>query len=228
MFEHDPWTFPNLSQVNAETGRVYRVNEGNDVGRVYPSITRCLAAKPKPALEAWKARVGATEASRVSRQATRQGTTVHALVEDFLGNEPLPTPDPFVMELWLPLREWLTTHITCVHAQEADVYSRMLRVAGRLDLVASCDGAPAVIDFKTASRAKKEAHIEDYFLQGTFYAAAIFERTGRIIKRIIVPFTSPDGLQIFETRPVRHFTTLIDRIKEFYTLNTRLDSFSQA
>ena len=48
---HAPLNLPRLEQRNLDSGRVYAVM-GTDL--VYPSITRVLAAKPKPHLAAWQ------------------------------------------------------------------------------------------------------------------------------------------------------------------------------
>lgn len=212
-------TFPKLRQQNLETGRVYLVESGEYAGLTFPSITRVLGAKPKPALDAWKKRVGAKEAARVSRAATTQGTAIHKLAEMFLNNRisvnGLP---PNVAELWSFLRPWLLDHVTCVYEQETDVFSPMLSVAGRFDLLAEIDNILTVVDFKTAARPKREAYIEDYYLQGTFYAAATYELTGHKPKRIIFPIVSPQGLQLFETKPSNHISGLVDRVREYYTL----------
>jgi genome maintenance exonuclease 1 len=195
---------------------VYLVEDGSDKGEVYPSITRILAAKPKPALEAWKKRVGKREAARVSQVATVQGGNVHKLSECYLGNEPLPDYSPNVKELWRSLYPWFDEHITAVIAQEQDVYSRKLKVGGRMDLLAEVDGDLAVVDIKTAKQEKREEWVQDYFLQETFYAVAVYEITGQLPKRLILPVVSPYGLQLFESTPMQHFAELRQRIAEFY------------
>src|ERR1035437_166794 len=96
-FVHDSsLNFPSLKQHNLSVGRVYLVENGPQAGQVYPSITRILAAKPKPGLEAWKKRVGPKEAARVSARASAQGGNVHKLSECYLGNETLPQYGPNV------------------------------------------------------------------------------------------------------------------------------------
>ena len=46
-FEHAPFVFPRLQQVNHRVGRVYQVLSGEHVGQEYPSITRVLPCKVK-------------------------------------------------------------------------------------------------------------------------------------------------------------------------------------
>lgn len=215
MFHHHaPLGLPRLEQRNLDSGRVYHV-VGTDL--VYPSITRVLAAKPKPHLAAWRKRVGESEANRVSSAASGRGTKLHSLAESYLGNESLPTIEPHVMELWRYLRPWLDAHITAVYAQEVDLYSDKLMVAGRTDLVADVDGVPSIVDFKQSNRVKKTEWVEDsYALQGTFYACALYECTGMKCKQIVFPIANPDGLQIFTFHPRDHFARLQQTINEFY------------
>lgn len=214
MFAHDTsLSFPTLTQVNNASGRVYRVG-GTEY--VLPSITRALGAKPKPGLIAWRQRVGAAEAARVSQRATSRGTKLHALAECFLRNQDLPKSDPLTGELWRHICPWIATHVTCVYAQEQPVFSLRLGAAGQLDLLADVDGIFSVVDFKTSEKPKKIEYIDDYFLQGTFYSCATYELTGRAPKQMVFPIVSPTGLQVFVSQPRKHFDELRNRIEFFY------------
>lgn len=197
---------------------MYRVEDGADAGLSFPSITRVLGSLPNPGLAQWKKRVGATEAARVSRVATTQGTAVHALAEAFLDNtldESTLDITPNVRELWSRLRPWIAEHVQLMHAQEQDVYSTRLGVAGRVDLFATVNDELTVVDFKTASRPKDRAYVDNYFVQGTFYALAIFERTGLRVRRIVLPIVSPTQLQVFTGTPAEYFPKLQDAIRYF-------------
>ena len=216
FFRHEPVIFPRLKQHNLSVGRVYKVETGKDTGAVLPSITRILSAKPKPHLEAWRERVGRAEAAKITARAGARGSNLHKLGECYLGNHDLPPITPIVGELWQHLHPWLTEHITCVVAQEQDLYSTKLKVAGRMDLLAEVDNALAVVDLKQANQPKKREWIEDYFLQTTFYACAVYELTGLKVKKLVLPITNPTGIQIFEEKPTTYLPMLIERISEFY------------
>lgn len=214
MFHHHAeLRLPRLEQRNLASGRVYAV-VGTDL--VYPSITRVLGAKPKPYLAAWKKRVGEAEAHRISSTAAGRGTKLHTLAEQYLGNDTLNPVEPHVMELWRYLRPWLDAHITGVYAQEVDLYSDQLMVAGRTDLVADVQGVPSIVDFKQSNKPKKASQITDYYLQGTFYALALYERTGMKCKQVVFPISSPEGIQVFVIKPADHYDALMARITEFY------------
>ena len=208
--------FHTLKQVNLATGRVYVVESGEWAGNVYPSITRMLAKKEKPQLEAWKQRVGPEEAARVSARATVQGSIVHKLVECYLSNQGLPRYMPHIAELWSYLRPWFDKHVNVVYGQEQDIFSDKLGLAGRMDILASVDDELTIADVKTAKDFKKTEYVDDYFLQGTFYAVAVYDQTGVLPKRIVLPVVSPGGLQVFESTPMKHFEELLSRTAEFY------------
>ena len=212
----DSLVFPKLKQHNSSIGRVYSVEDGKHKGQVYPSITRVLGSKEKPGLVAWRKRVGAKEAARISQRATIQGGNVHKLLECYLDNEPLPDRSPNVVELWNGVRPWLDEHVTRVYAQEQNVYSHKLRVAGRIDVLCEVDNVFAVLDLKTAAKEKREEWVEDYFLQTTFYALGTYELTGKLPGKLVLPVISPYGLQLFESTPQKHFAELRRRIDEFY------------
>jgi hypothetical protein len=209
--------FPQLRQVNLPEGRVYAIESGKHIGTVLPSITRVLGAKPKPGLEAWKKSVGAKEATTVSSRATNRGTGLHLQAECFLGNQEMPKLWPHIAELWQYLRPWLVDHISTVYAQEQDVYSFILGVAGRFDLLADVDGVFSIVDFKQSNKPKKAEYMHDYYLQGSFYACAVYELTGRIVKQMVFPVTSPEGLVVWVQQPTMTlFEELRDRIAYFY------------
>ena len=221
-FEHEPYTFPRIEQVNQRVGRIYRVLDGDHAGNEYPSITRVLGARPKPQLTAWRKRVGRTEANRITKESTTRGTTLHILAESYINNEADQVEDAVATltddarQFWGDMRPWLDKHVQRVHGQESDMYSARLKVAGRVDLLATVDGDLAVVDFKTSRRPKKRDYVLDYFLQGCFYSLCVFEHTGRKVKRIIFPIVSPEGLEVFETTLADEFEGLRERIKEYY------------
>ncbi len=218
MFIHDEsLKFPKLRQVNLKTGRCYIAEEGENKGKVLPSITRVLGKKAKPQLDAWKVRVGAMEAARVSAIATARGSSLHKVMECHLNNEGLPRFSPNVGELWQYLHKWLDKNITTVYAQEQDVASFKLGLAGRLDLLAGLsDDTIAIVDAKSSLRPKRTEWMSDYYCQGSYYALAVYENTHRVVKRVIFPIVNPAGIQVFETTPAKHYDELIERVNEFY------------
>ena len=86
----------DLKTIN-ENGKRYYVTP---TGEKYPSVTTVLSNYKKEALFKWRKRVGEKEANKISTQASRRGTKVHKLCEDYLNNElsfDEYTPDNVVM-----------------------------------------------------------------------------------------------------------------------------------
>lgn len=222
MFLHnDSIVFPKMAQQTFDWGRVYTMQEGPDKGKAYPSITTVLKHKEKPYLKEWIARVGEAEAEHARDKAGKRGDTLHACAEAYLKNEPVPKPWPHIQELWGRLRPWIDANVRMVYCQETNVCSPKLGVAGRLDLlcdIGSPDDEPVLCigDFKNALKEKKEDWIQDYYLQGTFYALCVYEHTGRVVKEIVFPVASPGQLQIFKTKPMKHLNALMERIDAYY------------
>lgn len=157
-------------------------------GRSFPSITTVLGHGKNQAIEAWKRRVGAEEAERVSRVACTRGTSLHTLVERYIANEEdvlLGDEMPDALGMFRALIPEINSRIGSVFLQEKPLYSTHLRVAGRTDLIAEFDGRLAVIDIKSSSRVKSKRDIKNYFMQEAAYAIMFEERTGIPVDRLV-------------------------------------------
>lgn len=211
IFEHRPIElFEPLKSLDLPGGRVYVTSSGDR----YPSVTTVLGAtSDKSGLDAWRARVGDAEADRVSREATRRGTAVHEMAETYLNNDPFWSAGRASWDLdsFRDLARVLDRNVRTVYAQEAAVYSHRLRTAGRMDLFCQWNGVDSVVDFKTSRRRKQKSWITNYFVQGSFYAAAIMERTREPVKQIVIVIVvDDDEPQIFVENPLDwlpHFIT---------------------
>ena len=166
-----------------ETGRTYATPEGQK----YPSITTVLGILSAESIAAWRRRVGAEEANKISSRAAKRGEAVHTLVEKYLRNEEV-TPKMTMPNAWLSfttLRPILDKHVNNIVLQEKPLYSDHLRVAGRVDLIAEFDGKLSIIDIKTSGRVKEHSDISSYFMQEAAYAIMFEERTGIPVTRLV-------------------------------------------
>jgi len=181
-FNHVGTTLTELTTENIDGRRFYKTPNGN-----YQSITTLLSNLSKAGIQAWRAKVGATESNRISTKASRQGTDVHALCEKYIKNEEgfLTESMPHLVEMFesiIPLLD----RVDNVHVTEGAMYSDELQLAGRTDLIAEFDGQLAIIDYKTSRRIKTWEMCASYFMQGAFYAHAYEERTGIPINNIVI------------------------------------------
>lgn len=175
MFEHDLIELPKLVRIDGEQ-RYYET----PTGEKYPSVTTVLdKTSDKSALFQWRARVGEEEAARVTKRATTRGTAVHTLCEKLVLNEEVDLTNemPFNVAMYRQLERFLKKNVNDIRVSEGSLFSHKLKVAGSVDLVASYQGKPAIIDFKTANRNKKREWIENYFLQASMYSFMLWEMT---------------------------------------------------
>ena len=121
-------------------------------------------------------------------RATRRGTSVHKLAEDYLGNKADYSEGhmPKNIESFNQIRSMLDENVEEVYGLEVPMYSNYLRVAGRTDCVGVWNGRPSIIDFKTSLKPKKREWIDNYFEQGSCYAVMFEERTGVVINDIVI------------------------------------------
>jgi len=192
-FKHDLLNLPELSAEIVEgIGRVYTTPNGNK----YPSITTVLsAASDNSWLDEWKARVGEEQVRKVSTQASRRGTAVHELAEEYLKNNQRYTKGhmPANVATFNQIRPILDENVTTIYGLEVPLYSDKLRVAGRVDCLALWENELSIIDFKTSKRAKKKEDISGYFTQTAAYAYMTYERTGMLPKQVVIMMMVDDG-----------------------------------
>ena len=156
-------------------------------GERYQSITSILSNLSKDGIQKWRNRVGDKEANRIVAQASRRGTAVHYLCEQFINNAEnvLEGELPHIVEMFRSIEPFLD-RIDNIRLVEGALWSDELKVAGRADLIAEFDGELAVIDYKTSTYRKSWEMCHKFFMQGTFYAHAFEERTGIPVENIII------------------------------------------
>lgn len=186
-------------------------------GSKFRSVTTVLSDKlDKTALLEWRKKVGEEEANKISTQAARRGTSVHSIAERYVLNEENYFRDevPSSIDSFISLKSILDTNVDNILGVELPLYSRALRTAGRCDLIAEYLGQPAVIDFKTSRKLKKEEWIESYFLQTTCYSMMFEQIYGiKIPKIVIMIAVDNEGPQVF----IKDRNKYVDRVIEVFT-----------
>lgn len=216
-FNHLWKDIPKIKQVNSGEGRVYEID---GVGS-FPSITTVLSkTKDKSSIIRWRKRVGEETANRITVSATRRGTSMHKLCEDYLSNKTLDlTADTTGELLFRSIRPQLD-HIDNIRCLETSLHSKILKVAGTVDCVAELDGKLTVIDFKTSTKPKKTEWINEYFMQGCFYLVAYRELTGEMPEQVSILISVQDGsIQNFtlEKKEIINYTEMLkEKIEEYY------------
>lgn len=208
--------FPEVDQINEDSGRKYKTREGN----IYPSVTTILGANPikKAYIRKWREKIGEEKANAISKHATTRGSTVHKIMEQYVDGE---TIDESVM---MPLTKFyyntfkknLNENMDLIYCREQRMYSDILRLAGQADLIGRWKGEAAVIDFKTSTKRKTKSQIEDYFVQAAAYSIMFEEHQNIVTRKIIVLIGSDDGdFSIFEEDRNKYVDKLI-KARDYY------------
>lgn len=211
-FSHKDFMLEEMKTETVDGKRFYKTPKGD-----MPSITTVLSILSRDAIKAWRKRVGEEEANKVSTKASRRGTNVHKMCEDYLNNElDIKNFLPNDRETFQSLQPILDEYIDNIYAQEVPLWSEYLGVAGRVDCIAEWDGKIAVIDFKTSRKLKKKEYISNYFQQCSAYAVMWEERTGIPINKIVVVI-AVDGEppQIFEERRDNYIHECVETIAQY-------------
>lgn len=170
MFNRIHHEFPTLERITNDSGkRVYKTSEG----KTYPSVTTITGQHIKEQIKEWRKKVGEEEANKITSRASRRGTRIHSLCEDYLSNNE-SKKDLLDLEMWQTIKPYLD-RIDNIHALEDKLYSNHLEVAGTVDCIAEYENKLSIIDFKTSSRVKTKQQIGHYFMQCSAYAVAFEE-----------------------------------------------------
>jgi genome maintenance exonuclease 1 len=194
--------------------RYYMLSDGTKL----PSVTTVVGAQKKKAIVEWRARVGEEEANKISKQATSRGTNVHTICENYLNNEQdyMKGIMPDAVEYFLSIKPYLNK-INNIHYQEQALWSKKVGMAGRVDCIAEYEGKLSIIDFKTASKAKKRDDVLDYFWQTTAYSLMYEELIGQPIDDIVIIMAVRDSEPIiFKEKVADHIDGLINAIKYYH------------
>lgn len=178
-------------------------------GKRYPSVTTVVGFEKNKFFAEWR-RKNPKESQRV----TARGTALHSLVERYMEGKGVDATtrdsndlvdenlSATVLDLFQQMQPYIDARIDNVVAQETPLWSDLLELAGRVDLIADYDGELSIVDFKGSTKAKRPEDIENYFLQATAYAIMWQERTGIPVKQIVVLISTEEGLvQEFKEDP---------------------------
>ncbi|WP_286930355.1 PD-(D/E)XK nuclease family protein [Marinobacter sp.] len=214
MFNHIHHEFPTIKRFTNENGnRLYRTPSG----KAYPSVTTITGQLAKKAIQEWRERIGKEKAAAITAKASKQGTRVHHLCEDYLSNKEFRKKE-FDLEMWQSIKPELDC-IDNIHGLESKLFSDHLEVAGTVDCVGEYKGKLSVIDFKTSSKFKTKEQIKNYFMQTAAYAVAFEERTKVPVSNLlIIMAVAHEGCVVFEEKRDTWIDEFID-LRETYREN---------
>jgi len=177
LFEPKP-----LKRINEDGQRLYVTESGEK----YPSVTSALGALSRKKIWEWRKRVGAETANKISTQASRAGTAVHQVAEDYILGQMKEDVNPIALNTFRTIQPYLDEHVDEIYGVELQMYSDELKTAGTSDLICRYAGQNTILDFKTSKRWKSKDEIHSYFMQGAAYATMVKEHYDMDIERIVI------------------------------------------
>jgi len=211
-FEYVDIDYPKLSRETIDGVRYYDTPSGEKL----VSITSVISHYNREIFREWRAKVGETEANKITKQSTSRGTDMHTLAECYLRNRDLPKVQPLSEFLFKQAKPKLNL-INNIHAIEQSLFSMELGIAGSVDCIAEYEGELAVIDFKTSKKPKPKEWIEHYFVQCAAYACMLYEMTDIMVKKFVIIMSCENGeVEIYEEYDKRKYINLLSEyIREF-------------
>lgn len=206
----------------------------------------------KSGLDKWRKRVGEAEAKRIGELSMNRGTVMHRLIELYKATsgtkedrlnklKEIASTDEETQQysgeengaIWLAsgwdmfMKFYFNSsqyfdRIEEVISAEVFLWSKQ-GYAGTVDNISKMtDGRTLVIDYKNSRRPKRDAWVQDYFVQGSAYFIAHWERSGM----------KPDGVEIWianeEDSIPQTFSLTVDDIKYYFAeFQRRLKLFKE-
>jgi len=187
-------------------------------GVYLPSVTTVLGYFSKDSITKWQNKIGIDQANKIRNRAGTRGTKFHAMMERYLGNEQniFEGVMPDMKQAFIDAKSTLNL-IDNIHYMESALFSEVLGVAGRTDVIAEFDDTLSIIDFKTSLKPKKVEWIGHYFEQGTAYSLMYEEMTGVRIDQVVVIISvdGEDKPQVFKTDRNLHIDSLNVKIRAY-------------
>ena len=226
MFVIEENGIPDLNTKNIDGKRHYLVPDprsGEESALAYPSITTLLGWYSGFGIQKWRDKVGHEEANKITRQAASRGTAVHKIVEDYITNN-IENLDSYLTEVmptyhadFLKFQKLIDKNLGTIYGIETALWSHEYHVAGRSDCIAECDGKMSIVDWKTSRKVKKREHVENYFLQGTFYACAYTELTGTEVDYLNIVMVPENEEPVIFTENIHDWKDLLyKRVTKWY------------
>lgn len=189
-------------------------------GKALPSVTTVLGMLSEVGIDAWKRSIGEAEADKISKRSMMNGTELHTIIENYLDNKPPTSKNETSLKLFEQVRETLNENVQNIRAQEVQLFSDKIGLAGRVDCIAEYNGKLSVIDFKSARKKKQKSWIKGYFLQATAYAEMFKELTNQEIEQIVILISAEDGtVNAFVEEPKNWRDQLYDVVADYRIRN---------
>ena len=215
MFDHVDLNLEPLERETIDGVRYYSIPDVDELVKLV-SITSVTSHFNKEIFLNWRKKVGNEEADRITKAATRRGTDMHTLTENYLYNKDLPEVPP-ISEFLFKIAKSKINLINKIHALEGPLYSKQLGIAGTVDCIAEYNGELAIIDFKTSKKPKPREWIEHYFVQCMAYGCMLYEMRNISVKKLVIIMACENGECVVyeENDKAKYIKLLTEYIRKF-------------
>ena len=221
MILNEKFDYVDLNVVTQDSGKRHYVSPD---GQKLSSVTTILSAtKDMTGLDAWRKRIGDTEADRQVKEAVDVGNMLHAELEKYVLGLERNKGGNLIRKLARQMVDNVIeqglVHVNEVWGVEVPLYFPHA-YAGRSDLIGEYKGIPSIMDFKNSKKIKKREWIEDYFMQGCAYSLAHNELFETNIRQVVIFMASRDldyKTFIVEGDEFDHYCNLwMERLAQFF------------
>ena len=214
-FKHVDLNLKPLEREHIDGVRYYKIPDEDELIKMV-SITSVTSHFNKEIFVNWRKRVGNETADKITKAATKRGTDMHTLTENYLYNKNLPKVPP-ISEFLFKIAKGELNKINNIYALEGPLYSKQLGVAGTVDCIAEYDGELSIIDFKTSKKPKPREWIEHYFVQAMAYGCMLYEMHNISIKKLVIIMACENGeCKVYEeTNKSKYIKLLGEYIRKF-------------
>ena len=206
-----------------DIGRVYTTDQGDRYSSITTMLSATMPLDKRNILANWRENVGEEEATQIATNAADRGSILHNMMEKYVFGQDYS--EDYIA--CTPLNRRLFNQFISVldnadniRLIEKPLYSRHLKIAGRVDMICEWKGKLSIVDFKTSTRAKSHDMIGDYYLQELFYSICYAEHFGEKVENLVTIIATEKSLKpyVFEEEPKKHLTKLIKRVKEYHEI----------
>ena len=183
---------PYSRHIYTDQRRLYSVNDLQ-----YPSVSAILNTSRTTKQKEWQRNANPT-------QAMERGSLFHAVVEhhfrgsnDPVLNELASVQRAKVLLFWESVQE-VFPRISDIQLIESAVWHEVGHYAGTVDMLASFDKIPVILDWKTTDKVSKQMNCTRYRLQLSAYAGAINRMYKTKIRHGVIVLVSPTEAQVLK------------------------------
>lgn len=172
-------------------------------GTIVPGVTTILNVLAKPALIAWANRMGlqGIDTTKYVDAAALAGTACHAMIEAHLKHEVFDESEydkdtlSIAANGFLKYLDWEKAHKVENVESELQLVSERYKFGGTVDMYATVDGSPTLIDFKTNA-----SGIYDEMMHQVCAYRQLLVESGREVHQILIIRLGKSDQPDMETR----------------------------